>query len=838
MPSFSRKSGGHPGRDQAVTDTPAVPGSTSAWIQNTVLALDLDLTLIRPAPVFEPRPSPFPLTPAAELRLKSDFGQRYWVRSGLDALERILQHPWKLKMVWSMSAQDKVDEVTRGVKIGRRTLEEWTDACVGSELLNAFAEARGFSLKSHREMTLSNPAGRPVRAKPSQFLQLRNLQSLGRSLRQRDRAAALSIATGGELQYCRGLVIDDQPYLEPSQPAVICYQIFPFLDIEDIEGICPRTDQSSPLLFNFLDHMWRLISLPLHFLAHLLNRHPRWLEFRRRLNTERQITDALRQADSIQQFRWFRTGSPSSQYYRDYLRTRRSLEKGLERARYRQQATVYRTLVEDYVAADVREGWDVLFLGRDMDYAFDFIRYLYPGFVEQGKVALLPLSRSALLQTDDECLLSLLCRSLPGLRSNTSVGLRIYDVGFHGRIPARISQVMRRHAWTLTKRVEARLLNRCSCPTDQTIDCTGELIRFVDWRGEFSMPRDFGISIERCPHRTGSLQQIARNSEGFEFRFSPQHSSEKRRAVQLEELIKCEALEGSNRLRNHPDIVKSVAYQAYQHLVRTAPQNLRLVRRNASLLYGLSNWPQNEAVRVVVYPFCGTDVLTPFLCFPNLTRLFLIDQIPASPDFCELDTMATALYLADLVASFQENFIQPPFELNTIRKNWSIHLPSIDESHALALVSTLVLMSLARLMPESEWRVGQVKSGTSSQSRFSWTVEFSDGHCSSVEYVTHRVGVQDEKVCERLQEYLQASPSALILKGGAEFLRGRALPTLETWSRNASLLLLDHETAALGQYRASSTLRQPFGLLDSTPRSSIRSGDNPPPHSFHLYVRR
>lgn len=813
-------------------------GIDTKWIRDTVLAVDLDLTLIRPAPVFELRPSPFPLSPAAELHLKSDFGQRYWVRMGLEVLERIFQYPWKLKIVWSMSTQDKVDEVTRLVKIGPKSLEGWTDACVGSELLNAFAEARGLSLKFHREKTLSNPEGRPVRAKPSQFLQLRDLESLGRTLRQGDRTSALGIAANGELQRCRGLVIDDQPYLQPPQPAIVCYQIFPFLDIEDIQGICSWTEQQAPLLFNFLDHLWRATSLPLHFLAHLLDRRPGWPEFRRRLNTERQISDGLRQTSSIQQFRWVRTGSATSQYYREYLRTRRSLEKELDRERYRQQAMVYRTLAEDYIVNDVRAGWDVLFLGRDMDYAFDFIRYLHPGLVEQRKVALLPLSRIALLHIEDTCLLELLCESLPGLQTSTSVGLLIYDVGYHGRIPARISQAMKRHAWTLTKRVESRLLNCCSCPAGRHANCMGEPVRFVDWRGDFSMSRNFGISIERCPHRTGPLQEVAKASERFDFRFSPQKASESRRAVQLEELIKREALEETRRLRNRPDPVKSVAHRALQHLARTAPQKLRLLRRDASVLYGLSNLRQCEAVSVVVYPLSGMDLLTPFLCFPNLTRLILIDEIPASPEFGESATSATALYLADLIAAIQANLIQSPAELSKVRKNWSSHLASIDESHALALVSTLTLMSLARLLPEAESRVGRLNPEMSSPASLSWAVGFSNGRCCSVEYVTRSTEVQDQELCEQLRQCLNGSSFALILKGATEFLSAQSIESLEAWSRNASLLLLDDATFSSGEHWARGRLRQRFELLDRVPGRGYRPEGGDPPSSFHLYTHK
>ena len=59
-----------------------------------------------------------------------------------------------------------------------------------------------------------------------------------------------------------------------------------------------------------------------------------------------------------------------SRLYRDFLAKRRTAERKLMLARYRQHAAVYRTLAEDCVTEDVRQGWIVLLLGRDMDYAF------------------------------------------------------------------------------------------------------------------------------------------------------------------------------------------------------------------------------------------------------------------------------------------------------------------------------------------------------------------------------------------------------------------------------------------------------------------------------------
>ncbi len=817
----------------------ALSPDTSDWIRNTVLALDLDLTLIKFAPIFETRPTPFPIGSPYDLKVKCDLGRTYCVRGGLDALERILQLPWRAKVVWSMADQEKVDQAVRQIRIGSQSLMDWTNAWVGNELLNAFAGARGFSLTFHSERQLSSPHGETARAKPSQFLQLEQMQSLGLALLNNDRESALQIVTAGQLRPNLGLVIDDQPYLEPPEPSIVCYRVLPFRDVEDLEQQCGLPADPA-LVFNFLDHTWRSTCLPFHFLADLLEQRPGWEEFRRRLNTEYEISDALRHADSIRQMRWMRAQAIPSRLYRDFLAKRRTAERKLMLARYRQHAAVYRTLAEDCVTEDVRQGWIVLLLGRDMDYAFGIIRHLYPELVRQRKIALLPLSRVALGSADDQCLLDLLHQSLPDLRSSENVGIRIYDVGFHGRIPARIAQVMRRSSGTLNKKVEARLFNRCSCSNQKPTGCTGELIRFVDWRGDFAVSRSFGISIERCPHRTGPAEKIVRAPECFEFQFSAQSPSESRRAQRLEKLMEAGLLKGKERIRNRPDPLRLVAHQAMKALRRKAPRKLGLFQRNALALAHVSRSPLSKEVKLVTYPFCGTDLLTPHVCF-HLERLILIDRIPASAQWDECDPVATAGYLADLMALFRNDFIQASEGLLRVRKSWTERLTNIDESHTLALVSICAFLSMLRLLPAADCYFERVASEPSSPhlSPVAWTVNLEQGHSVTIEYHTCTIGLGDKDLHAYVKQASEQSFSALILKGASEFLSEVGSPAFQDWVHNASVILHDVGLASAGSgLDGVAHLLDGFTPIATSMENSVRSGNPSAWNRFQLLVGR
>ena len=760
------------------------------WVQNTVLAVDLDLTLLRPRPADE-RPTAFPLQSLGVVNLTCDLGPTYCVRPGLEALEQIFRLPWKGKVVYSMADQDKVDEVTRCVTIGGKTLADWMDACVGNEILEAFAESRGVDLRFRRERSLNNPHGRLIRSKPSRFLQLQELSRLGRALAGGNRKEARRIAVSGALSSCFGLCIDDNPYLEPTVPEIACYQVLPFIEIEDYELVCRKNDLNSPLIFNFLDHLWRAASAPFHFLVYLLNRRLGWNQFRQELNTEIAITDAVRYADTFRQFSWMRIRAFGCARYRRYLETRAALDRKLDLARYREHARVYRALASDHVARDVHEGWAVLFLGRDMEYAHQFVSHLYPEFVAAGKVALLPLSRAALEHIRDEDLVHTLYDYLPDLKSAQNRGVRIYDVGYHGRIPSHIARAMRQLAWTFNKSVEAALLTCCSCVGKPNETCMGVPLRFCSRHGPFAVSRNFGISIERCPHRTGTVEQIIRSSKGLIFRFAQQAAAHRERAIALESFMKREALELRDQLPEHPHPVGQVAYEAFQYLLNQVPHELRHLRRIASALFQLSRLKPSQEIRLVVFPFCGFDLLTPLVCFPNVERVILVDTMPTKLDWEHCNFEDTSSYVAELAALPGAGAVHGAQSLERLSKVWSRRFESMEEAHGHALISTASLLSLARLLPATEKRLGDVQvEGSPNGPQLAWWMDLNDGRRIRFEYIVGPADLADPWLRAAIRFRLLEVPSVLILRHLRQ-LSPTASNGLLEWSRAAALTLHD-----------------------------------------------
>jgi len=294
------------------------------WITQTVLALDLDLTLIRPAPISEIRPTLFPLLYDREFRLQSRLGKKYIGRGDLDALDSILGLPWRAKLLFSMSMQDKVDEVAQCLTIGDRPLVERVDACVGAELLNEFADSRQVLRPSYTDISLSNPTGRRVVAKPLDFIFLENISALGTALRTRERSRARDLVRNARITRSYGLVIDDQPYFEPRVDTVVCYQVIPFEPIEHFSVMVAHLQRNPSLRFQVLDHLWRTISRPFGFLAVLLQKSLSWQEFTKlasldyrlaetlcRCRNTEELSHALGQVISVEAYREYRdiTGS-------------------------------------------------------------------------------------------------------------------------------------------------------------------------------------------------------------------------------------------------------------------------------------------------------------------------------------------------------------------------------------------------------------------------------------------------------------------------------------------------------------------------------------------------
>jgi len=293
------------------------------WIPQTVLALDLDRTLIRPAPTPEIQPTLFPLMHDREFRLRSRSGKKYISRD-LDALNTILGLPWRAKLLFSMSMQDKVDEVAQRLTIGDRPLLERMDACVGAELLNEFADDRQVPRRSYTDISLSNPTGRRVVAKPLDFIFLENVSALGAALRNGERSRARDLVRNARIRRRYGLVIDDQPHFEPRLDTAFCYQVIPFEPIEHFSALVAHIQRDPSLRFQVLDHLWRTISRPFGFLAVLLQKSLSWQEFTElagldyrlaetlcRCRDAEELSHALAQVISVDAYREYRdtTGS-------------------------------------------------------------------------------------------------------------------------------------------------------------------------------------------------------------------------------------------------------------------------------------------------------------------------------------------------------------------------------------------------------------------------------------------------------------------------------------------------------------------------------------------------
>jgi hypothetical protein len=149
------------------------------WIRRAVLAVDLDLTLIRPAPLGEGRPTAFPIVQEQDINVGSELGRRYLAREHISDLCEVLSLPWRVKLPFSMSVQTKVEEIGRRLLLGGIPLERWVDACVGVEYLRDFCQFRNQSRGLRSSMLLNYPTGTFLQPKPPDFLFLEESPGVG-----------------------------------------------------------------------------------------------------------------------------------------------------------------------------------------------------------------------------------------------------------------------------------------------------------------------------------------------------------------------------------------------------------------------------------------------------------------------------------------------------------------------------------------------------------------------------------------------------------------------------------------------------------------------------------
>lgn len=529
--------GPRPASDRRARAYPASsePHSAAGWIRRATLALDLDGTLITPCHAWR-RPTAFPLLRSARVTLDCEEGKTYFVRAGLKQLGAILDLPWRSRLVWSTAPQDKVDEIGRKVVVAGVPLGERMDACVGSELLREFAASRGLTLPSSSARSVTNWRGRRVVAKPSQFLFLDDLTRIGEALRSGNRRLATEIATRSSLHRGYGLMIDDQPYFTPELSCVSCYRVIPFTSIEKSRNLLSDPGMPSVHQFEFLDHIWRAGASPFGYLHHVLAQAPDFPRVTIELDVEAQLIEASRHTNNLRQFSWVKERAYASTSYHRYAASRPRKRAIAERSRIREHVKIYRMLTRQIVLKDLKRNWLVLMLGRDMDYAFEFFKTLCPYAVTSGQVALLPLSRRAIEASSPQVVLQLILDRLPALRVQGVVGVKIYDIGFHGHIPRFIRNAL---ASTLPgKQVRAQLLNACRCNKSALGSCFGRQCVFRDARGKFRVDRTLGLSIERCPHTQGTLERVTVEAGQFVFEHSAVTKRERERANTLLALVR------------------------------------------------------------------------------------------------------------------------------------------------------------------------------------------------------------------------------------------------------------------------------------------------------------
>ena len=359
-------------------------------------------------------------------------------------------------------------------------------------------------------------------------------------------------------------------------------------------------------------------------------------------------------------------------------------------------------------------------------------------------------------------------------------------------------------------------------------------------RGDFAVSRSFGISIERCPHRTGPAEKIVRapNASNSVLRTKPQRKPASTTSRKINGGRASQKEKSASAIGPIPSGLSLTAMKA---LRRKAPRKLGLFQRNALALAHVSRSPLSKEVKLVTYPFCGTDLLTPLVCFPNLERLILIDRIPASAQWDECDPVATAGYLADLMALFRNDFIQASEGLLRVRKSWTERLTNIDESHTLALVSICAFLSMLRLLPAADCYFERVASEPSSPhlSPVAWTVNLEQGHSVTIEYHTCTIGLGDKDLHAYVKQASEQSFSALILKGASEFLSEVGSPAFQDWVHNASVILHDVGLASAGSgLDGVAHLLDGFTPIATSMENSVRSGNPSAWNRFQLLVGR
>ena len=141
----------------------------------------------------------------------------------------------------------------------------------------------------------------------------------------------------------------------------------------------------------------------------------------------------------------------------------------------------------------------------------------------------------------------------------------------------------------------------------------------------------------------------------------------------------------------------------------------------------------SQEIRLVVFPFCGFDLLTPLVCFPNVERVILVDTMPTKLDWEHRNFEVLRLTSPNPLRCRCAGAVHGAQSLERLSKVWSRRFESMEEAHGHALISTASLLSLARLLPATEKRLGDVQvEGSPNGPQLAWWMDLNDGRASGL----------------------------------------------------------------------------------------------------------
>ncbi len=586
------------------------------------LVIDLDQTLICPSRTLPSFPTPFPIDTIGEISIDAEAGRRYQIRAGLEELERIIRRPWRKRILLSYAPQAKICEVTKKLALGGTSAVDAFDACLGAEAINLFCKIHGLEPERTSDKALSNATGKPYRRKPLALALLDDVEGIGPRIAEGDldgAAALLSRLPSPKVER-RIVVADDKPYfdltfLKPRH--VAAFSVIPFGSLTNMAAYY-GAEGNSAKAFDITDRVWLSGLSPFRFMSWALSQARSWSELLGMAGLEIEFIEGLARGENKEQRAWINSRAHATSTYRAFSDVCAPMVERARSLRLVEHVEVYRALALGDVQADLESGKAVLMLGRDMDYAYEVVRALLPGPVRDKRVALLPLSRAAAVNSTPESVLHWILDHLPCLTSD-AVELVVYDVGFHGNIISRLAQIFASSPHLAHVKVSGKLLaahadaeaNHCSA------------VRFETAVGLRTVSREMTLSIERLPHAEGTVRMCRRVENGIVLERDT-HSDEERQESQILKAEVNAMLAKPRRMRNGICPVLSLSHRASKVAVSILPGLSDILLKTVRPLNLLRNSPWAQRVTTVFHAFGGIDLITPLCVFPNLQRLVVI----------------------------------------------------------------------------------------------------------------------------------------------------------------------------------------------------------------------